>query len=125
MRDRGIDLIAYADLATKVPAFVARPIQMKAATAAVFGLDQKYARLRDLIIAYVWYLGRPGAVVTYALSYADAHRVAKQMGYTQTASWASGSYITTRPSLKVQELLTPFRMTAERWWELVTKRLEA
>lgn len=94
VRDRGIDLIAYADLTAKVPAFIARPIQMKAATDAVFGLDQKYAKFRDLIIAYVWHLGRTDAAVTYALSYVDAHKVAEQMGYTRTASWARGNYVT-------------------------------
>ncbi|MBN1885820.1 MAG: hypothetical protein JW876_09910 [Candidatus Krumholzibacteriota bacterium] len=31
-RDRGIDPVAYADLESKVDAFVARPIQMKAAS---------------------------------------------------------------------------------------------
>jgi hypothetical protein len=40
-RDRGIDLIAYVDIDERVERFVARPIQMKAATGAVFSLDPR------------------------------------------------------------------------------------
>lgn len=40
-RDRGIDLIAYVDRDARVGNFVACPIQMKAATNAVFSLDPK------------------------------------------------------------------------------------
>jgi hypothetical protein len=35
-RDRGIDLIAYLDLDERVSSFLACPIQMKAATGALF-----------------------------------------------------------------------------------------
>jgi hypothetical protein len=123
VRDRGVDLIAYADLASKVPTFIARPIQMKAATDAVFGLDQKYEKFRDLLIAYVWHLGRAKAAVTYVLSYAEARGVADSMGYTKTESWRRGSYVTTRPSEKLQGFLAPFRMTPEKWWQRVTQGL--
>jgi hypothetical protein len=34
-RDRGVDLIAYVDLETHVQSFVARPIQMKAASRSI------------------------------------------------------------------------------------------
>src|SRR5437667_4051303 len=43
LRDRGIDLIAYVDLADQVSAFVACPIQMKAASGRFF-LNQPQAR---------------------------------------------------------------------------------
>ena len=52
-RDRGIDLIAYADLSPTVQSFIARPIQMKAASGQAFSLATKYHRLPDLILAYV------------------------------------------------------------------------
>ena len=55
VRDRGIDLIAYADLGSKVSRFVARPIQMKAALGRSFSIDRKYAKIHDLIYAYVWH----------------------------------------------------------------------
>jgi len=70
---------------------VARPIQMKAATSTGFGLDQKYAAFPGLLIAYVWHLAEPDAAVTFALTYAEALGVAKEMGYTRTASWRRGS----------------------------------
>jgi hypothetical protein len=53
IRDRGIDLIVYADLREHVPIFAARPIQMKASSEQSFGLYQKYSRFPGLIIAYV------------------------------------------------------------------------
>lgn len=121
VRDRGIDLIAYADLASKVPAFIARPIQMKAATKAVFGLDRKYEKCRDLLIAYVWHLERPDGAVTYVFSYDEARGVAESMGYTNTESWNRGSYVTTRPSERLQRFLDPFRMTPEKWRQRVTQ----
>jgi len=56
VRDRGIDLIAYADLSENVTTYVARPIQMKAAWTQGFGIDRKYEKFPDLVIAYVWHL---------------------------------------------------------------------
>jgi hypothetical protein len=82
-RDRGIDLIAYADLETNVAAFVARPIQMKAASTQSFAIDRKYAKFPNLLIAFVWNLvGPPDQIVTFALSYQEALSVADKMGYT-------------------------------------------
>lgn len=52
-RDRGIDLIAYADIDTNVPSFIARPIQMKAASVQSFGINQKYKKFPNLLIAFV------------------------------------------------------------------------
>src|SRR5437660_905735 len=48
-RDRGIDLIAYADLGTKVEKFAACPIQMKAALSASFSIESKYQKFPNLI----------------------------------------------------------------------------
>jgi hypothetical protein len=59
MRDRGIDLIAFADLRTKVKRFIACPIQMKAASEAAFSVQRKYSRIRNLLLTYVWYVGDP------------------------------------------------------------------
>lgn len=113
MRDRGIDLIVYADL--NVASFRAVPIQMKAASDSSFAVDQKYSKFPNLLIAYVWYLQDPDRAVTYALSYPEALQVATQMGYTATKSWESGIYTTTRPSQRLLELLEPFRMTPDKW----------
>jgi hypothetical protein len=67
-RDRGVDLIAYVDLESKVSSFVAFPIQMKAASTRAFSIDRKYSKIANLILAYVWGLQKPEHAVTYALT---------------------------------------------------------
>jgi len=42
-----------------------------------------------------------------------------EMGYAASPSWRGGSYTITRPGARLRELLAPFRMTPERWWERV------
>lgn len=121
VRDRGLDMIAYADIDSKVEAFVARPIQLKASAARLFGLDQKYSRFPNLLIAYVWNLASEERTVTFALSYAEAYAVAAQMGWTETASWRDGAYVSTNPSSKLTTLLAPYKMTPERWWARVVR----
>ena len=113
MRDRGIDLIVYADL--RVSGFRAVPIQMKAASTSCFAVDQKYSKFPNLLLAYVWFLDTPEQAVTYALTYAEAVSVAENMGYTATMSWQTGIYTTTRPSRKLLQLLEPYRMTSDAW----------
>jgi hypothetical protein len=121
IRDRGVDLIAYADLESKVASFVACPIQMKASSLAAFGIDQKYQKFPGLILAHVWYLHDGQQTRTYATTYAEALDIGDQMGWTKTASWAKGAYSTSRPGSKLQSLLEPFRMTPEKWWVKVTQ----
>jgi hypothetical protein len=90
VRDRGVDLIAYADLSQQVARFASRPIQMKASTTSAFGVDQKYGKIVDLILAFVWNLDNTNPAATYALPYAEAVQVAAEMGWTKTASWQQG-----------------------------------
>jgi hypothetical protein len=119
-RDRGIDLIAYADLSHQVGKFVARPIQMKVASVSGFGVERKYKKISDLIIAFVWHLSDPSHAVTYALTYLQGERIADDMGWTRTASWEKSEYATTRPSRRLLEYLQPYRMSSGKWWSLVT-----
>jgi hypothetical protein len=127
-RDRGIDLIAYVDLDVRVQSFVACPIQMKAATGAVFSLDPKYARFPGLILAYVWYLGDSSRTTSFALTYAEALRIAEEMGWTKTESWLQGGrnkhrgYSTTAPSKRLKELLNPYQMDGDKWWSKISRR---
>ncbi len=86
-RDRGVDLIAYFDLESDVETFMARPIQMKAASQAHFSISKKYAKVNDLILAFVWYLDDPTRAATYALTYPEAIPIGDSMGWTKTASW--------------------------------------
>jgi hypothetical protein len=116
VRDRGIDLIAYADLGPGLQAFAACPIQMKASSARAFSLDAKYAKFPNLIIAHIWHIDSPEDEVTYALTYSEALAVAEAMGWTVTVSWAKGYYTNTTPGTKLRELLEPHRMTPEKWW---------
>ena len=117
LRDRGIDLIAFADLYTHVQSFIARSIQMKAASVRSFGVDKKYARFPDFIIAYVWYVKDPTKTVTYGLTYQEAVEVADKMGWTKTISWEKGAYSTTNPGKKLLDLLEPYKMlSAQKWW---------
>ncbi len=110
-RDRGVDLIAYADLA-EAGGFVARPIQMKAATRARFGIDKRFALIAELLVVFVW-LEEEAA---FTLSYPEAVRVGEEMGYIDTGSWRlRGKYDTTRPSARLRTVLEPYRMGPGEW----------
>ena len=123
-RDRGVDLIAYADLSRQVTAFAAIPIQMKAFSSSGFSLARKYSKIAGLIVAYVWHLGGAEPPITYALRYDAVIGVADEMGYTKTASWQDGgAYTTTRPSKKLLRFLEPHRMQPGKWWTLVAASL--
>lgn len=54
LRDRGVDLIAYADLDSQTAAFAGCPIQLKASSERYFGVHRKYAKFANIILAYVW-----------------------------------------------------------------------
>ena len=120
IRDRGIDIIAYADIDRRVTRFVSRPIQMKAAMNRSFSVNSKYARVRDLLIAYVWELHDPSQTVIYCLSYKESLSIAKRLGWTRTASWEKGAYSTSQPSAKIVSLLRPYLMTPDSWWQRIT-----
>ncbi len=126
-RDRGIDLIAYIDLDERVTNFVACPIQMKAATGAVFSLDPKYQKFPRLLLAYIWHLGNPTETKCFALTYTEALRVAEKMGWTKTDSWLTGGntarrgYSTTAPSKRLRGLLAAHEMTSEKWWHKINE----
>jgi hypothetical protein len=134
-RDRGIDLIAYLDLvdppdeakdlasavAGPVQRFAAMPIQMKAASRQSFSISKKYAKLCDLILAFVWNLEDPDRAVTYALTYDEAVAIGDGLGWTTTSSWIDRhEYGTTRPSAELIERLAGFRMTPLKWRAKVT-----
>lgn len=119
-RDRGIDLIAYVDRDREIPAFLARPIQMKAASRAHFSIDRKYEKFPDLILAFVWYLGVPKKARTYALSYREALSIGEALGWTATRSWTEqGRYSSQAPSRRLLELLERHRTTPQVWWQRI------
>jgi hypothetical protein len=115
-RDRGIDLIAYLDLDSRASSFVARPIQMKASSGEQFSIERKYAKFRDLILAFVWHVHDPAPSAIYALTYREALNIGKTMGWTKKDSWINnGRFTTQRPSKKLVGLLQPYRMSANLW----------
>ena len=59
---------------------------MRAASARDFSLDRKYAKITNLILAYVWGVQESKRAITYALSYPEAVAVAEAMGWTKTES---------------------------------------
>jgi hypothetical protein len=125
-RDRGIDLIAYVDRDTRIRNFIACPIQMKAATGAVFSLDPKYAKFPGLVLAYVWNLGNPSSTTCFALTYREALGIARKMGWTKQPTWLTGGksgkrrYSTTNPSKRLRSLLAAYKMDADKWWRKVS-----
>ena len=82
-RDRGVDLLAYLDRDKK---FCARPIQMKAATGEIFDVQRRYKEFPELMLVFVWNVGEPVSRY-FALTYAQAETVAKDMGWTSKLSW--------------------------------------
>lgn len=124
-RDRGVDLLAYVDLESKVSSFVAVPIQMKAASGRAFSIDRKYSKIANLLLAYVWGLHEPEHAVTFALTYPEALAVAEAMEWTATPSWKKGMYSTSAPSKKLCELLAPYKMSSAAWWERIARGTNA
>lgn len=123
LRDCGVDLIVYSG--PLVP-FVARPIQMKAASRTSFSLDRKYAKFPGLILAYVWHLAEEKKTETYALTYGEALQVAKRMKWTDTNSWTQkGNYTNNQPGIRLLRLLKPYKIDSpEKWRTKITERME-
>lgn len=114
-RDRGVDLIAYADLGSRVKTFVAVPIQMKAFTTSGFGVNKKYEKISNLLLAFVWGIQEPKQSATFVMTYPEAIRIADSLGWTATESWRKGAYVTTQPSRRVLDSLDSFRATPAVW----------
>jgi len=118
LRDRGIDLLVYADLGENRADFQARPIQMKSSSKQGYGIHRKYKKFADLLIAHVWNVRCEDDVVIYATTYDEAVMIGDEMGWTKTNSWIDkNAYSTRAPSKRLMGLLEPFRMTPERWRE--------
>jgi hypothetical protein len=115
-RDRGIDLIAYADLGVAVDRFTARPIQLKAAGDRSFSIDRRYGRFPSLLLAYVWDLNDFPSTRCYLMSHEESIAIGDVMGWTKTASWTKGYYVSNSPSKKLLDHLSPYLATRDTWW---------
>jgi hypothetical protein len=121
-RDRGIDLIAYADTDRRLERFVAAPIQMKAATATCFSVDKKYSKFHEMLIAYVWNVSEPANTQIYVLTQQEAVDIATEMKYTATESWLGrGVYVVTRPGRKLVDRIRPHEASRAKWEEKILR----
>lgn len=113
-RDNGIDLIAYRWNAERGE-FIARPIQLKAASTFSFGIDRKYEKFPGLIMAFVVGV-REEAHAIYTLTYKELLGVADSLGWTNTPSWTAGnSYSTRHQSKRLAAALEPYRAQRSTW----------
>jgi hypothetical protein len=114
-RDRGVDLIVYADHDGSGK-FVARPIQLKSASDSSFAVDRKYERIPELLLAYVWHVADTSKTCCYCLTYPEAEKVARRMRWTRTKSWTDKEiYTVTSPGQKLVALLEPFKIKSSGW----------
>ncbi len=121
-RDRGIDLIAYLDRSKTASSFVARPIQLKAATKEVFSLDSKYEKTKGLLLVYIWYVQDNSKTIAFALSYKQAFEIAEQKGWTKTNSWKkNNSYSNNQPGKELKDLLKGYQMTNDKWYKVISE----
>jgi hypothetical protein len=120
VRDRGVDLLVYSGEKLEPKEFVARPIQMKAATNEHFGVNRKYEKLPGLLHVFLWHV-QSRNTRCFALYYPDMRKIAEEMGWTRTDSWKTGGknkipgYSTNAPSKTLCELLKKYEMTPEKW----------
>ena len=115
IRDRGIDLIVYADRSSSSQEFSAIPIQMKGASKKSFSIDKKYEKIPRLLIAYVWGI-ESDVHETFVLTYSEALKIATDMGYTKTDAWIINEYYAVpTPGKKLESKLREFQMTQEKW----------
>ena len=120
IRDRGIDLIAYLDLNAETDQFLACPIQMKASKEARFSLEQKYKKIANLLVTFVWHLENPAKTCIYALTYNQAFEMLNSRGHCETFSWREKhGYSVPNPSGSWLEELEPYRMTPFNWRERI------
>jgi hypothetical protein len=117
LRDRGIDVIAYLDRDDSAGRFLAVPIQMKASSKRRFGLDKKYLRTKNIVVAFVWNIGCPAEEKTYALTYSEAATIVQGKTWAKTDSWVNKGGYNTTVGKQLHSLLNLDRylMTPEKW----------
>ncbi|RYX78881.1 hypothetical protein EON76_04175 [bacterium] len=108
MRDRGIDIIIFNDI-TEREFFLSLPVQLKASSSRSFSINSKYARIPNLLMAYVWFSNDPVNAELYIMRYSDALSIGERLGWLNTRSWVEGgAYSTQSPSKQVTKELEPF-----------------
>lgn len=119
LRDRGIDLIAFQDLASEGK-FRAVPVQLKAFSQRGFGVYKKYEKFPNMLIAYMWFVNEPLEATLYVLTYDQAVEIADRLGWTKTTSWLThGNYTTSNPSAALTKELEPYKYSPGQLAKLV------
>lgn len=109
LRDRGIDLIAFKDLADD-GTFKSVPVQLKAFSKRGFGINKKYEKFPGMLIAHLWFTNEPLKAVLYIMTYQQALEIAETLGWTKTNSWiVQGGYTSNNPSMRVVSALKPYK----------------
>lgn len=121
-RDRGIDLIAYLEKGEDVDQFTSFPIQMKAASQRSFSINEKYTKVNNLILVFVWSLDESDETEVYALTYDQSRELAEEMGWANTETWKKkGIYTDNNVSDRLQNKLKRYKMVEGSWRELLLK----
>ncbi len=125
LRDRGIDLIAYLDMDEGVDKYISMPIQMKASSKRSFSVNSKYAKIKDLLIVFVWNLDLDEGVELYGLDYDQMLYVLNQMGWDETSSWKNkGVYTDNHVSSKLHTLLFPYYLKRGELKSLLLQKMK-
>lgn len=125
-RDRGIDVIAYAD---RDRVFQALPIQVKASAEFRWVVNEKYGPFGEMVIAFAMYLANENRSLVYALPHTENLAIADRLGYTRSsATWlrpkraSQGGYVwIDRPRPELVSALEPYRASPERWLALLRR----
>ena len=117
LRDRGVDLIVYQERDVSGQ-FIARPIQMKAASIKRFDIEKKFERTHDLLIVFVWHLNDSSKTCVYALTYKELFEIAERRKYTDTDAWQKekGKYNITRPGVEIEGEFAAYKMVTPADW---------
>ena len=116
VRDKGIDLIIY--YYGKGGKFLAKPVQLKAASKKSFPLNKKYSKIPGLLMVYVWGCNGEGEEAIYAMTYDEAHNILKgKSTATNTSSWKNkGYYAATKPSEELIKSMEKYKMETKQDW---------
>lgn len=111
-RDKGIDLLAF-----NYDPFVAVPIQMKAYSGASFGVQRKYARIKGLILTYVWHAQTKPRF--FVMTYPDAESFISA-DKKQSLSWEKGKWHWPTAPRYIVDKLSSF----ENRWDILRDHLK-
>ncbi len=111
--DEGIDLIVYTDCVDE--GFRALPLQLKSFSGEEFFTDQKYLKIPDLYIVYLWNVGTELQTRAFGMPYSEAEKIVDDHGWSRK----NGRYVRTRGTSTLHNALVPFEIKSWRslFWD--------